>query len=1171
MSELALQRIRENKEKHARGEDATELDLGNCGLTHVPKEIGELVWLKNLTLNNKNQLVENYNNIEEIPEQISNLTELEFFYCSGFIDKPYPISSFKSLFPLKKLTFLSVPGTKLSNLEGFGEMENLQYLDVSYTNVNDLSPLERVLQLTYIDISNNNIIDLTPLSRCRKLENLWAFEVKTHSFQALSSLENLKCLELSALPPDDFLVFKNLTSLRKLVLYLEGRPKDYRFNMLAIKSIYNEETLPEAWNPDGFRFLSYCKELEELELKWYTLNNIDFINPLHNLKSLNIGTNFIEDVTPVGSLSNLEELTFNQGISQVNGYSSFSDLKKLKKLSIESCHYRGGRHWGGVKIVLKLGDIFWIEGLKVEHLNLSGLEVSNIKTIENIKSLRHLSLCGLKINDISFLRGLVNLQHLDLGGNQINDLIPIKDAVDLEQLSINSNLIEDITPLGKLAKLSTLGISNNKITEISVVRNFKNLQFLYASKNPISNVEAISELFHLRAVVLDYTKISDLEPLIHVISKCKIMLTSQSFSSIEPGLEDLGVIDDCVSIYDAPLINPPPAVFKQGKEAILNYFQERNKKQFKNKEIKLILVGNSTAGKTSLVRYLRERIFEHAQPTTHGIQRWIWKPEQSDIHVNIWDFGGQEYYHTTHRIFLSHNAVYTLVWDKQTDSVKFGETELFFDNDPEPHVVQLEHFPHEWWIHNIRHYTKGSQFQVPILLVQNKCARDGIEANSQQLVHPPLHLNAEWLNNHIDLASLAEDAPSKRKRTWARRFEDFEEKILSLLEQQLEEFEFAMYHLDIRDEVRRLAQEGTEEMTYSEFETLCRQFEPDAKIDIALIYLRDITGDILHFPHRPGLKDRVFLRPDKICHSIYQILSRDVLEKHGLFGIDWVQKALQCDEVQAKDFIQLLRRFDLIFDDIDENDRPTGLYVAPQYLPDSCPSPDKLSGARDYGNLAHALTLRFLQLLPSSYMARFIARWGDQAHKRLFWKNGLLFKVMDCTVLVERYINNDTIKIDVDSNHPMKKKVLEIVLKSLQKLEDGESEIELSLDGSYFTSWEEIAGTQHTKAEWLKSIHISTGEQAYITASIFTELLGSTKPTLLSGIDTASVKELISEGYLKEAIDLLPDSDESYIFKFQLTGLNREYSLGQMESESFNVKKNQLAKSVLEFTGSIKR
>jgi hypothetical protein len=36
MSERAQQLIAENKAKHARGEDASYLDLGNCGLTEWP-------------------------------------------------------------------------------------------------------------------------------------------------------------------------------------------------------------------------------------------------------------------------------------------------------------------------------------------------------------------------------------------------------------------------------------------------------------------------------------------------------------------------------------------------------------------------------------------------------------------------------------------------------------------------------------------------------------------------------------------------------------------------------------------------------------------------------------------------------------------------------------------------------------------------------------------------------------------------------------------------------------------------------------------------------------------------------------------------------------------------------------------------------------------------------
>ncbi len=45
MSKLAQQRIAENKAKHARGEDASYLYLGRCGLTELP-DLSGMEWLE---------------------------------------------------------------------------------------------------------------------------------------------------------------------------------------------------------------------------------------------------------------------------------------------------------------------------------------------------------------------------------------------------------------------------------------------------------------------------------------------------------------------------------------------------------------------------------------------------------------------------------------------------------------------------------------------------------------------------------------------------------------------------------------------------------------------------------------------------------------------------------------------------------------------------------------------------------------------------------------------------------------------------------------------------------------------------------------------------------------------------------------------------------------------
>ena len=51
MSELALKLIQEAKDKRL-----TRLDLGNCGLTELPDELFELVWLEELILSNEKKL-----------------------------------------------------------------------------------------------------------------------------------------------------------------------------------------------------------------------------------------------------------------------------------------------------------------------------------------------------------------------------------------------------------------------------------------------------------------------------------------------------------------------------------------------------------------------------------------------------------------------------------------------------------------------------------------------------------------------------------------------------------------------------------------------------------------------------------------------------------------------------------------------------------------------------------------------------------------------------------------------------------------------------------------------------------------------------------------------------------------------------------------------------------
>ncbi|MEE9302181.1 MAG: hypothetical protein V3U84_00200 [Thiotrichaceae bacterium] len=96
MSKLALQLIAEAKEKRL-----TTLDLGNCGLTEIPEEVFELVWLEELSLSNgyferntngkgwkriasKNQGERNF--LSVIPQAFSQLQKLKNWYCQVVLE-----------------------------------------------------------------------------------------------------------------------------------------------------------------------------------------------------------------------------------------------------------------------------------------------------------------------------------------------------------------------------------------------------------------------------------------------------------------------------------------------------------------------------------------------------------------------------------------------------------------------------------------------------------------------------------------------------------------------------------------------------------------------------------------------------------------------------------------------------------------------------------------------------------------------------------------------------------------------------------------------------------------------------------------------------------------------------------------------------------------------------
>ena len=124
------------------------------------------------------------------------------------------------------------------------------------------------------------------------------------------------------------------------------------------------------------------------------------------------------------------------------------------------------------------------------------------------------------------------------------------------------------------------------------------------------------------------------------------------------------------------------------------------------------MVGNGEVGKTCLAnRLITDKFVEDKITEGINISKWILPApdsRNSEIKLNIWDFGGQEIYHATHQFFLTKRSVYLLVWNARKTKD--------YDNI-------------YYWLHTIEAFGEDS----PIILVMSKMNESDDDLNLKDL------------------------------------------------------------------------------------------------------------------------------------------------------------------------------------------------------------------------------------------------------------------------------------------------------------------------------------------------------------------------------------------------------------------------------------------------------
>lgn len=418
--------------------------------------------------------------LEELNEDdVTNITELD---CSKFIlpnkGEGPSISNLNGIGSLANLRTLDLSRNPIFDIQPLSDLSNLEIVNLRKTNTESIEPLSNLRNLKVIDLEEAyDIKSIEALSSLYDLRELNLNATKVDDINAISNLRNIKILKLSGLSLKDkeqsMGVIGTLRDLEELdITACDFNGKD----LTPLSSLSNLKILDMGFNslPD-FSILSNLTQLEVLQAQYLNNSikplNIETISDLTNLKEVDLSGDKLssDDLEILMPLKKIYRLILNG--NQINDISLIKDLSELEELQIAS---------NGIS------DLKYISELTtLKKLNLSYNPLDNIHELSFLINLRELSLINGSLHSLDDLSSLVQLQKLDLEDNPIEDISVLSSLKNLRDLNLTSTSIDTIKPLMGLRHLEILSVSvkNIECSEVKSFLRFHSNATIYGYKN----------------------------------------------------------------------------------------------------------------------------------------------------------------------------------------------------------------------------------------------------------------------------------------------------------------------------------------------------------------------------------------------------------------------------------------------------------------------------------------------------------------------------------------------------------------------------------------------------------------------------------------------------------------------------------------------------------------
>uniref|UniRef100_A0A8C2T3E1 non-specific serine/threonine protein kinase n=1 Tax=Coturnix japonica TaxID=93934 RepID=A0A8C2T3E1_COTJA len=314
-----------------------------------------------------------------------------------------------------------------------------------------------------------------------------------------------------------------------------------------------------------------------------------------------------------------------------------------------------------------------------ENLEQLLLEGNKISCLSSPMSLKELKILNISKNNISSLAEnvLMGCTKLELFNARMNALDTVPDlSSSITTLKLSQNCFNKVPEtILLLPHLRSVDLSQNKIVSLPGPVHWKslNLRELLFNHNQIGVLDLSEKACawsRLEKLHLSNNKLKEIPPQIGFLEN----LTSLDVSH-NPDLrffpDEMGRLS---KIWDLPLEGLHLNLdFKHvGCKArdIIRFLQQRLKKAVPYNRMKLMIVGNTGSGKTTLLQQLMKckRTELGCPKATVGIdvKDWIIQGKgkmKKELILNVWDFGGQEEFYSTHPHFMTQRALYLAVYD----------------------------------------------------------------------------------------------------------------------------------------------------------------------------------------------------------------------------------------------------------------------------------------------------------------------------------------------------------------------------------------------------------------------------------------------------------------------------------------------------------------------------